>query len=53
MRSGRRCATISAAASPAGVNGTPTFFINGRRHDGSFDPVDLIAAIDAQLADAS
>ncbi len=37
----------------SGVNGTPTFFINGRRHDGSFDPVDLIAAIDAQLADAS
>jgi hypothetical protein len=28
------CAAISCAASPSGVNGTPTFFINGMRHDG-------------------
>jgi protein-disulfide isomerase len=31
----------------SGVNGTPTFFINGRRHEGAFDFEDLVAAIDA------
>ena len=30
----------------SGVNGTPTFFINGERHDGSFDFEELIAAIE-------
>jgi protein-disulfide isomerase len=30
----------------SGVNGTPTFFINGHRHDGSFDFETLVAAID-------
>jgi protein-disulfide isomerase len=34
----------------SGVNGTPTFFINGRRHDGAFDFGDLVAAIEAELA---
>jgi protein-disulfide isomerase len=29
----------------SGVNGTPTFFINGTRHDGSFDLESLLAAI--------
>lgn len=29
----------------SGVNGTPTFFINGRRHDGPFDYQTLAAAI--------
>ena len=29
----------------SGVNGTPTFFINGHRHDGSFDFETLVAAI--------
>lgn len=29
----------------SGVNGTPTFFINGLRHDGSFDLETLAAAI--------
>jgi protein-disulfide isomerase len=29
----------------SGVNGTPTFFINGRRHDDSFDFETLAAAI--------
>jgi protein-disulfide isomerase len=33
----------------SGVNGTPTFFINGRRHDGAYSFHDLIAAIEAQL----
>ncbi len=34
----------------SGVNGTPTFFINGQRHDASFDYPDLAAAIDEALA---
>ena len=29
----------------SGVNGTPTFFINGARHDGPFDLGSLLAAI--------
>lgn len=33
----------------SGVNGTPTFFINGHRHDGPFEYEDLVAAIDAAL----
>jgi protein-disulfide isomerase len=34
----------------SGVNGTPTFFINGKRHDASFAFEELTAAIDAELA---
>jgi protein-disulfide isomerase len=34
----------------SGVNGTPTFFINGQRHDGPFDYPALIGAINAALA---
>ncbi|MFV0408869.1 MAG: DsbA family protein [Paracoccus sp. (in: a-proteobacteria)] len=30
-----------------GVNGTPSFFINGRKYDGSFDAGSLIRAIEA------
>jgi protein-disulfide isomerase len=33
----------------SGVNGTPTFFINGQRHDASFEYDDLVAAIEAVL----
>jgi protein-disulfide isomerase len=33
----------------SGVNGTPTFFINGVRHDGSFDYETLVAAVRAAL----
>ena len=29
----------------SGVNGTPTFFINGMRHDGPLDPQSLLAAL--------
>jgi protein-disulfide isomerase len=36
----------------SGVNGTPTFFINGERYDGSFDYPALVGAINAVLADA-
>jgi protein-disulfide isomerase len=34
----------------SGVNGTPTFFINGRRYDGPFEYEDLVAAINAALS---
>ena len=30
----------------SGVNGTPSFFINGARHDGAFDLASLLAAIE-------
>ncbi len=30
----------------SGVNGTPTFFINGQRHNGSFEYQDLLEAIE-------
>lgn len=33
----------------SGVNGTPTFFINGQRHDGSYDFNSLVDAIDRVL----
>jgi protein-disulfide isomerase len=33
----------------SGVNGTPTFFINGQRHDGPFELEDLVEAIDALM----
>jgi protein-disulfide isomerase len=33
----------------SGVNGTPTFFINGRRHDGSYAYDDLVSAIEKVL----
>jgi protein-disulfide isomerase len=34
----------------SGVNGTPTFFLNGVRHEGSYEFEELVAAIDAVLA---
>jgi protein-disulfide isomerase len=33
----------------SGVNGTPSFFINGQRHDGSYAFGDLTAAVEAHL----
>jgi protein-disulfide isomerase len=33
----------------SGVNGTPSFFINGRRHDASYAFRDLAAAVEANL----
>ena len=36
----------------SGVNGTPTFFINGLRLDGPWDYEDLVEAIDAAVAAA-
>ena len=37
----------------SGVNGTPTFFINGIRYDGSWDEEDLVAALEETLRVAS
>jgi protein-disulfide isomerase len=36
----------------SGVNGTPTFFINGHRHDGSFDFETLVSAIQRAMVTA-
>ena len=36
----------------SGVNGTPTFFINGQRHDGSSDFESLVTAMEAALREA-
>jgi protein-disulfide isomerase len=33
----------------SGVNGTPTFFLNGQRHDGAYDFASLVEAIDGVL----
>jgi protein-disulfide isomerase len=33
----------------SGVNGTPTFFINGLRHDASFDFETLVSAIQGAM----
>lgn len=33
----------------SGVTGTPTFFVNGRLHQGSFDASSLLAALEASL----
>jgi protein-disulfide isomerase len=35
------------------VNGTPTFFVNGRRHDGPFDLDSVLTAIEGEIADAT
>jgi len=34
----------------SGVNGTPTFFINGVRHDDSYELGALLAAIEAAVS---
>ena len=36
----------------SGVNGTPTFFINGQRHDGPFDFERLVASMEAATSAA-
>jgi protein-disulfide isomerase len=33
----------------SGVNGTPTFFVNGVRHDGGYDPESLLEALRREL----
>jgi protein-disulfide isomerase len=37
----------------SGVNGTPTFFVNGARHDDSYDLETLLAALEGAAASAS
>jgi protein-disulfide isomerase len=32
----------------SGVNGTPTFFINGQRHDSGYDLASLLAAMEVK-----
>lgn len=49
MREGRYLNRIREdflSGARSGVNGTPTFFINGLRHDGSWDLISLLAAIE-------
>ena len=36
----------------SGVNGTPTFYINGHRHDGPFELEDLVEAIERRIEQA-
>jgi protein-disulfide isomerase len=36
----------------SGVNGTPTFFVDGLRHDGPWDADNLIAAIERELGES-
>jgi protein-disulfide isomerase len=40
------------SADLSGVSGTPTFFINGRRHYGAYDMATLTAAVRAAGARA-
>jgi protein-disulfide isomerase len=44
-----RVAEDVASADASGVAGTPTFFINGRRHHGAYDIATLTAAVRAAL----
>ena len=37
----------------SGVNGTPTFFVNGVRHNGGFDLESLLAALESALSAAA
>jgi len=49
MREGRYLNRIREdflSGTRSGVNGTPTFFINGFRHDGSWDLITLMTAIE-------
>ena len=47
-----RVAEDTDSADLSGVTGTPTFFINGRRHYGSYDITELTAAVQAAKAAA-
>ena len=40
------------SADLSGVTGTPTFFINGRRHHGAYDIAALSAAVKSAFASA-
>jgi predicted DsbA family dithiol-disulfide isomerase len=47
-----RIAEAVESASLSGVSGTPTFFINGRRHYGAYDIETLTAAVKTAKARA-
>jgi NhaA family Na+:H+ antiporter len=50
LRSGRFEARVDEdllSADASGAGGTPTFFVNGRRHSGPFDAASLVAALEA------
>ena len=49
-RHARRVAEDAASGDRSGVAGTPTFFINGRRHHGAYDLATLTAAVRLALA---
>jgi Na+/H+ antiporter NhaA len=49
LKRGKGVARIDAdveGAAASGVRGTPTFFVNGRRHHGAFDLPALLASVD-------
>ena len=46
-RSSRRIEEDVASADASGVAGTPSFFVNGRRHHGAYDAAHLAAAVRA------
>ena len=48
-----RIAEDVASADASGVSGTPTFFINGRRHHGAYDIDTLTEAVRAALRRAA
>jgi protein-disulfide isomerase len=45
-----RVADDVATADASGVVGTPTFFINGKRHHGAYNRAALASAVDAARA---
>ncbi|HEY0517510.1 MAG TPA: thioredoxin domain-containing protein, partial [Solirubrobacteraceae bacterium] len=46
-RHAERVSEDVASADESGVSGTPSFFINGRRHQGAYDLESLSAAVRA------
>ena len=44
-----RVAADAESADESGVAGTPTFFVNGRRHYGAYDLAAMTAAITKEL----
>jgi Na+/H+ antiporter NhaA len=52
-RHAARVAADVASADASGVSGTPTFFVNGRRHQGVYDLQTLTAAVRGARARAS
>jgi Na+:H+ antiporter, NhaA family len=42
-----------AAAETSGVSGTPTFFVNGRRHSGPYDTAGLAGSLTAPAEEAA